>query len=189
LYTGKVTFTSSDGAAALPTNYRFTKADMGSHTFTVTLKTASASPQTITVTDTVHGTITGTASVTVNGGSAAPPVPDAGSSHTATGSLSDPHGRDSMDLVAMLADAAFQPTDLAPSTFSIPADSVGSRMLDAADSVPGLRTDGTRYRTGILTSRPAPIGILSAGGAHFTRLPFADLEAFFTSEAFSGGIA
>src|SRR5262249_23656634 len=41
LYTGTVTFTSSDGAAVLPGNYTFTKADLGVHTFTVTLNTPS----------------------------------------------------------------------------------------------------------------------------------------------------
>jgi hypothetical protein len=72
LYTGTVHFTSSDGSAGLPADYTFTKTDLGSHTFTVTLSTASPPPQTITVTDTVHGTIRGTATVSV---SPTPPAP------------------------------------------------------------------------------------------------------------------
>jgi hypothetical protein len=85
LYTGTVTFTSSDGAAVLPANYTFTKADLGVHTFTVTLNTTGS--QTVTATDTVHGTITGTATVTVNA-AAAPSraaTPSGGSAATSAG--------------------------------------------------------------------------------------------------------
>ena len=49
-YTGTVHFTSSDAQAGLPADYTFTAADAGSHTFTVTLKTAGT--QSITATDT-----------------------------------------------------------------------------------------------------------------------------------------
>src|SRR5207253_2563189 len=61
-YTGTVKFTSSDGQAVLPANYTFVAADNGAHTFTngVTLKTAGT--QSITATDTVTATITGSQS-------------------------------------------------------------------------------------------------------------------------------
>ena len=59
-YRGRVHFTSSDSAATLPADYTFTGADAGSHTFSVTLKTAGTSS--VTATDTVTGTITGTQS-------------------------------------------------------------------------------------------------------------------------------
>ncbi len=71
-YTGTVHFTSSDGAAVLPANYTFVAGDNGVHTFTngATLKTAGT--QSITATDTVTGTITGTQSaITVNPAGAA----------------------------------------------------------------------------------------------------------------------
>ena len=57
-YTGTVHFTSSDGAATLPADYTFTGGDNGVHTLSVTLKTAGS--QTVTATDTVTGSITGT---------------------------------------------------------------------------------------------------------------------------------
>ncbi len=64
-YTGTVHFTSSDGSATLPANYTFTGGDAGTHVFSVTLKTAGT--QSITATDTVTGSITGTQSgITVN---------------------------------------------------------------------------------------------------------------------------
>ncbi len=61
-YTGTVHFTSSDGAASLPANYTFVAGDAGVHSFSsgVTLKTAGS--RSVTGTDTVTGTITGTSS-------------------------------------------------------------------------------------------------------------------------------
>jgi hypothetical protein len=59
-YTGTVHFTSSDPQGVLPANYTFTAADQGVHTFTVTFK--SAGSQSITATDTVTGSITGSES-------------------------------------------------------------------------------------------------------------------------------
>ncbi len=58
-YRGTVHFTSSDGQAVLPANYVFVSGDNGVHTFTngVTLKTVGT--QSVTATDTVTGSITG----------------------------------------------------------------------------------------------------------------------------------
>ncbi len=67
-YTGTVHFTSSDALAILPANYTFTSANDGSHTFTVTLKTAGN--ETITATDTMNSSITGSTSVTVSAAAA-----------------------------------------------------------------------------------------------------------------------
>jgi hypothetical protein len=72
LYTGTVTFTSSDSTFT-QFNYTFTKTDLGVHTFTVTLNSTGA--QTITATDTVKSTITGTASVTVQAPAPPPSSP------------------------------------------------------------------------------------------------------------------
>ena len=49
---------STDPQAGLPASYTFTSADVGTHTFTVTFKTAG--PQAITATDTANGAIIGT---------------------------------------------------------------------------------------------------------------------------------
>jgi hypothetical protein len=68
-HTGTVHLTSSDPSAVLPADYTFTAADQGTHTFSVTLKTAGN--DTITATDTVDGSITGSTSVTVNPAAAA----------------------------------------------------------------------------------------------------------------------
>ena len=77
-YRGTVHFTSSDGQAVLPADYAFTSADAGKHTFTVTLETASS--QTVTVSDTAHGSATGNTSILVSPVvSAAQVLPTAGS--------------------------------------------------------------------------------------------------------------
>jgi hypothetical protein len=66
-YVGTVKFSSSDPQAVLPGNYTFTATDAGVHTFAngVTLKTAGS--QSITATDTVTSSISGSQSgITVN---------------------------------------------------------------------------------------------------------------------------
>ncbi len=63
-YVGTAHFTSSDSQAVLPANYTFVAGDHGVHTFTTVLKTLGS--QTISVADTVNGSITGSATVTVN---------------------------------------------------------------------------------------------------------------------------
>jgi hypothetical protein len=64
-YGGTVHFTSTDAQAVLPANYTFVAADSGVHMFSATLKTATS--QSITATDTVTNSITGTqAGITVN---------------------------------------------------------------------------------------------------------------------------
>jgi hypothetical protein len=63
-YRGTVHFTSNDNQATLPANYTFTAADNGVHTFSgVVLR--SAGSRSITATDTVTGSITGSATVNV----------------------------------------------------------------------------------------------------------------------------
>ncbi len=56
-YTGTVHLTSSDGTATLPADYTFTAGDGGVRTFPVTLNTVGT--QSVTVTDTVTGSIVG----------------------------------------------------------------------------------------------------------------------------------
>jgi uncharacterized repeat protein (TIGR03803 family) len=58
-YTGTVHFTSSDPKAVLPANYTFTSDDASQQTFFVTLETAGT--QSLTATDTMTSSLTGTA--------------------------------------------------------------------------------------------------------------------------------
>ena len=61
-YTGTVTFTSNDSSATLPSNYQFVGGDNGVHTFTAGVKMGTVGEKTVTATDTVTGSITGTQS-------------------------------------------------------------------------------------------------------------------------------
>jgi hypothetical protein len=62
-YTGTVHFSSSDQQAGLPADYTFGSGDAGVHTFSVTLQTPGT--QTITVTDTVTSSLTGSTQVSL----------------------------------------------------------------------------------------------------------------------------
>jgi hypothetical protein len=57
-YTGTIHFTSTGGKASLPANYTFTAADKGVHTFTG-LVLRKKGNQTITITDTLNSSLTG----------------------------------------------------------------------------------------------------------------------------------
>jgi YVTN family beta-propeller protein len=82
-YAGTVHFTSSDAQAALPANSILAS---GTGTFQVTLKTAGI--QSVTATDTVASTITGSASITVSSGVATHYVLTAPASETAGSAVS-----------------------------------------------------------------------------------------------------
>ena len=71
-YTGSIHFTTSDkgGGVVLPTDYTFTAADNGRHTFTNGATLVTAGSQTITATDKATSSITGQATVSVNAASA-----------------------------------------------------------------------------------------------------------------------
>lgn len=68
-YRGTVRFTFS-GAGSAPADYTFTALDGGTHTFTNGVFLSAAGPQTVTVTDTVHPAVTGSAGIVVSPGAA-----------------------------------------------------------------------------------------------------------------------
>jgi hypothetical protein len=78
IYTGTVTFSSSDPAANLPGNYTFTPDDDGAHDFAVVFNTPGM--QSLTVMDTNDPTISGTQTVEVDPAGS----PSAGGSHKGT---------------------------------------------------------------------------------------------------------
>ena len=67
-YTGTIQFSSGDVSAVLPSQYTFTSADAGKHTFIFTLKTSGS--QTITATDTNTGSLTVNDSIAVSAATA-----------------------------------------------------------------------------------------------------------------------
>jgi hypothetical protein len=85
-YTGTVHFTSTDGAATLPVDYTFTGIDAGTHTFTNGFTLRTAGGQTVTFTDTLDATKTGSRIVIV--GPATPTGLDAHATTTTNVSVS-----------------------------------------------------------------------------------------------------
>src|SRR5262249_14195281 len=69
-YTGTVYFSSSDTQAGLPADYTFTAADHGVHSFSATLRTPGS--QSLTATDRMTSSITGSAPVSVVAAAADP---------------------------------------------------------------------------------------------------------------------
>ncbi|WIL20291.1 immunoglobulin domain-containing protein [Geothrix sp.] len=161
-YAGTVHFTSSDAAATLPGDYTFAGADSGTHTFSATLKTAGS--QSLTATDTVSGSITGTQAVTVNavathfGVTGFTNPTTAGTSHTFTITALDASNNPvpgyagtvhftSSDAAATLpGDYTFAGADSGTHTFSATLKSAGSQSLTATDTVSGSIT-GTQAVT------------------------------------------
>jgi hypothetical protein len=162
-YRGTVHFTSTDpqvtSGNGLPSDYAFTAADNGVHTFGVTLLTAGG--QTATVTDTVTGTITGSAAVTVLPGQAAvfavattAANPDvAGTPFDVTVTVQDPYGNTVTGYTGTVhfssadpygatlpADYPFQPADAGVHTFAGGATlyTAGTWDVTATDTAGGI---------------------------------------------------
>ena len=100
-YTGTIHFTKSDGGAgsSVPANYTFVAGDSGTHTFSSGVTLVTAGIQTVTATDTVTSSITGTSgniTVTAAGAThflvAAPGSVTAGNPFSVTVTALDPYG-------------------------------------------------------------------------------------------------
>ena len=188
-YRGTVHFTSSDGQAVLPANYTFVAGDNGTHTFSVTLKTAGT--QSITATDTATGTITGTQSgIVVNPAGAAtltvsgfPNPTTAGVAHNVTVTAQDAFGNvtpgylgtvhfTSSDGAAVLpANYTFVAGDAGTHTFSATLKTAGTQSITATDTATGTIT-GTQSGISVLSSTATTLTVsgfpspTTAGTAH-----------------------
>ena len=151
-YTGTVYFTSSDPHAVLPAEYTFTAADAGVHTFSATLKTAGT--QSITVTDTLTASLTGSdtgitvtpAAPTTLGVAGFPSATSAGVAGSFTVTARDAYGNitpgytgtvhfTSTDGKASLpANYTFSAADAGVHTFSAMLKTAGTQSLTATDS-------------------------------------------------------
>jgi hypothetical protein len=150
-YLGTVHFTSSDGQAVLPSDYTFKSGDQGQHNFSATLKTAGS--QSITATDTVTKTITGTQSgIVVNPaaldhlGFVAPTSAKVGTPFSVTVTAQDAYNntitsfRDTIhfactDKKAVLPkDYVFTAGDMGVHTFSVTLQTAGNQIIGALDT-------------------------------------------------------
>ncbi|MGP0063104.1 MAG: DUF4082 domain-containing protein [Isosphaeraceae bacterium] len=178
-YLGTIAFTSSDVQAGLPANYTFTAADDGSHTFTVTLKTAGS--QSITATDTATSIVTGTLSaIRVNPAAASQFILSglsssamAGVSETGTITVEDAYGNTatgytgtiqftSSDPHAILpAGYTFQAGDQGVHPFSVTFETAGPQSLTVKDNTSGM----TATDSGIAVALPAPTGLTATAAS------------------------
>jgi hypothetical protein len=147
-YTGTVHFSSSDGQAALPANYAFTAADAGTHTFSngATLKTAGT--QSVTATDTVTGSITGTESgIVVNPGvanklvvSGFPSPTMAGAAHNLNVTAKDAYGNTATGYRGTVAFSSSDGQAVLPGNHTFTAGDAGSYTGSST-----LMTQGTQW--------------------------------------------
>src|SRR6266849_10327496 len=147
-YTGTVTFTSSDGQAALSANYTFVSGDGGVHSFSGTLKTAGT--QSITATDRATSTLTGSqAGITVNpaaasillvGGFASPTV--AGVSHNFMVTAQDAFGNVTTGYTGTVTFTSSDGQAALPANYAFVSSDAGVHSLSAI-----LRTSGTQSIT------------------------------------------
>ena len=156
-YTGSVQFLSSDNQAILPADFVFTSADNGSHTFTVTLKTAGV--QAITALDSANHAINGVATMLVSSASASaltlsdfPDTTTAGDAHDLTVTARDAFGNiasgyrgtlhfASDDIQAVLpVGYTFTEADAGVHTFVATLLTAGSHLIEVGDSADGSLT-------------------------------------------------
>ncbi|MGH7637677.1 MAG: hypothetical protein ACREOK_08490, partial [Gemmatimonadaceae bacterium] len=154
-YAGTIAFTSTDPQAALPSNYTFTAADAGTHTFDAGIALRTAGSITVTATDEAQNIITGAHSVTVTpaatGKLALTGVPDqttSGTVHDLAVTAQDEFGNttttyagtvdfSSSDAAALLPSSyAFQPADAGVKTFAggVTLKTAGAQTLRAEDA-------------------------------------------------------
>ena len=149
-YRGTVRFTSTDPAAVLPAAYTFTGADGGTHTFSVTLRTAGT--RSVTATDTVTPSITGSQNaIVVNPGSATqltvsglPSPYRAGSAQSLTVTAKDAYGNTATGYTGTVQFGSSDQAAVLPAnasltagvgTFSVTLRTAGTRSVTATDTV------------------------------------------------------
>jgi hypothetical protein len=154
-YTGTIHFTSSDSQAALPADYTFVPADAGSKSFAITLKTAGT--QSITATDTLTGTVTGSQSgINVQAAAASllevngyPGSTTAGDEHSFTVTARDQFGNIATGYAGTVTFTSDDPQAVLPANttltngigiFDATLKTVGTRSITATDTVTGTIT-------------------------------------------------
>ncbi len=153
-YVGTVLISTTDAQANLASSYTFNYADLGTHTFDVTLKTAGL--QSITFTDSANSAITGGLSgltaVTVKAAAASkfsivtPTSVNAGNAQSVTVTVTDAYGNavtnytgtvkvTSSDAQAVLpASYTFTNKDSGAHTFSVTLKTVGTQSITVTDT-------------------------------------------------------
>jgi hypothetical protein len=157
-YTGTVHFSGSDGQAVLPSDYTFSAADGGVHTFSATLKTAGT--QSITAADATTFGLTGTdGGITVNAAAAStmtvtgfPSSTTAGVAGYFTVTLKDSYGNIASDYTGTVHFTSSDTKASLPVNYTFTAADAGMHTFGAT-----LKTAGTQSITAADTVNPALI--------------------------------
>ncbi|HEV3078233.1 MAG TPA: FG-GAP-like repeat-containing protein, partial [Gemmataceae bacterium] len=194
-YLGTVHFTSSDGQAVPPPDYTFTDADKGVHSFNVTFNTAGS--QSVTATDTVTASITGTQSgiqvTQATGGrfrlDSATSSATAGVPYSFTVTALDPNGNTASGYAGTVhftssdgqavppADYTFTTADMGMHSFSVTFKTAGNQTVTGTDIAQGT-VHGT---SGIVLVSSAAASVLRLEGLVSTT--GADAPQAFTLKA------
>ena len=170
-YTGTVNFSSTDTQAGLPASYTFNAADAGSHTFSVTLKTAGT--QSVTVRDATNAAATGTQSnITVRASSVAASVNVSGFPATVAGvaknftvAIKDAYGNNVTSFVGAVTFSSSDAKAVLPASYTFTAADAGSHVFSAT-----LKTAGTQSitaSTGTLSRSQTGIVVSAAAVSNF----------------------
>jgi hypothetical protein len=182
-YLGTIRFSSSDVQAGLPANYTFTAADDGSHTFTITLKTAGS--QSITATDTARPTVTGMLSGISVSPAAASRFIISGLSTTATAGVSqtgkitveDAYGNLATGYTGTIQFTSSDPRAILPSNYTFRTADEGVHNFTVTFATAGPQsltfkdnTSGTTASQSGITVTPAVPTNLTAKAASTTQI-------------------
>jgi hypothetical protein len=175
-YRGTIHFSSSDPKALLPVDYTFTAADAGVHTFTNAFTLETAGSQSVTGTDTLTPSFTGSTSVTVSGilasqlGLAAPLGSKAGKPITITISALDPYGNLDPTYRGTVHFTSSDSKAKLPADYTFTASDAGVHTFTRGFT---LKTSGNQFITGTDTVKStitgqAKIHVKAAGASHYT---------------------
>jgi hypothetical protein len=190
-YAGTVHFSSSDHQAGLPADYTFTSADQGSHTFSVVLKTSGS--RSVSVTDTLEGSVTGKAFVQVSPATltrfsfSSPTTAVAGTASSVRVTAVDAYGNlatnytgtvhfSSSDPQAVLpADYTFTAADQGVHTFAVTLDTAGTASVTVLDTATAA---GSQAAVGVTPAAAASLALSVPAGATVGTAVRATLTAY-----------
>jgi subtilisin family serine protease len=174
-YTGTVHFTTSDGQASIPADDTFTPEDQGTLTFSGTLETAGT--QSITATDTIAPSLTGTDSGIMVQAAAAksltligfPASDTAGTVEDVTITAYDEYGNVATGYAGTVSLTSSDPRAVLPTNYTFIAVDAGSHRFAFAFDTPGTQTiTATDMATMGLTATESGITVRAAAAKTFT---------------------
>jgi hypothetical protein len=177
-YRGTVQFSSSDVQAGLPSSYTFNQGDAGSHTFSITLKTAGS--QSITASDASNSSITATASgISVSPATAnqlvfagIPATSTSGVPFSFTLTAKDPYGNIATGYAGVVTFSSSDGAAALPGTFTFSSGNQGTHTFSATLSTAGAQSitakdSGSAFSItspSVSVVPTAPINLVAAAG-------------------------